>query len=435
MQNDEKKNPKKVIYILLAVLVSVAIWFYVDEFGNNGGPRLVEQEVTGIPIEYLNESLLADRGLMLLDDNTSSTIDLTLEGKRRLVTQLDRSKIRVTANLADVTSPGTQSIELKESYVEWKFNDGVQVKKRSISRAVINVTELSNKDVEVRCELVGNVAEGYSAGQVKLSQDTISIRGQAENVDPISYAKVTLNIGKDAQETVSKSLTCHFYDENGYLLDDDGLILPVRQVQATLPVYVTKELSLAIGFKEAPGASSSNLNYRISPSSIIVSGEANKLKNVSMIVLGEFDLLDLVGNDSATHSYSILIPEGCQNLSGVTRAKLEISFKDMAINTLEAMTYQYLNPPADKTVAVLSDSIPVKIFGTENAVASVSPEDITVMVDLSDYASAAGTYTVPAFIDIMADDDIGVSGIYEVQIKISEEAPSTEENLPEANEE
>ena len=435
MMQSEKKNFQKVLYLLLSILVATAIWFYVDEFGNNGSPRLIEQEVTDIPIEYLKESVLADRGLMMLDENTSTTVDLTLEGTRRLVTQLDRDKIRVTADLSTITNSGTQSIELNVSYAEWKFNDTIQVKKRTPSRAVVNITELSSKEVDVRCELVGNVAEGYSAGQVQLSQDMIEVRGQAKDIEPISYAKVTLNIGKDAEETVSKRLTCNFYDESGHLLSDEKLILPTKQIQATLPVYVTKELTLAVAFKEAPGADIDNLSYTISPSSITVSGEATKLKNVNMIVLGEFDLLDLVGNDSASHSYSILIPDGCQNLSGVTRATLEVSFKDMAVSTVETTLFQYLNQPENKTVTVLSDSVPVRIFGTSEDVAAVTGENITVVIDLSDYTGAAGTYTVPAYVDIMANGDIGVSGTYELQIKISEERPPEDvgDESPETN--
>ena len=432
MQN-EKKNPQKILYILLSVLVALAIWFYVDEFGDNGNARLVEQEVTGIPIEYLREGVLADRGLMLLDDSTSTTVDLTLEGTRRLVTQLDRDKIRVTADLSTVTNPGTQSIELDVSYSEWKFNNSIVIKKRSISRAIVNITELSSKEVSVRCELVGNIAEGYSAGQIQLSQDTIEIRGQEKDIQPVSYAKVTLNIGRDAEETVSKTLTCHFYDENDRLLSDEKILLSSGQIKATLPVYVTKDLALGVAFKEAPGADMENLTYTISPNFITVSGESSKLKNVNMIVLGEFDLLDLVGKDAASHSYSIVIPEGCQNLSGVTRATLEASFKDMAVSRVSTSLFQYLNEPEGKTVTVLQDSISVKVFGKAETVAEIKPEDITLIIDLNDYSGAAGTYTVPAFVDIISNGDIGVAGTYEVQLKITEDALSGEGNVSGTN--
>jgi galactokinase len=92
--------------------------------------------------------------------------------------------------------------------------DTIRIMSKGYPMSVVNVTELSSKEVNVRCELVGNIAEGYSAGQIQLSQDTIEIRGQSKDIDPVSYARVSLNIGKDAEETVSKTLTCHFFDEN-----------------------------------------------------------------------------------------------------------------------------------------------------------------------------------------------------------------------------
>ena len=429
MQNE--KNPRRALYILLSVLIALAIWIYVDEFGNNGGARLVKQEVTDIPIEYIGEEMLADRGLMLIENGTSTTMDLTLEGTRRLVTQLDRSKIRITADLSGVSNAGLQTIDYIISYSDGKFSGGaIAVKERSFYKATVNVSELNSEIVEVRCELVGNVAEGYSAGQIQLSQDTVEIRGQAEDIDPVSYAKITLNIGKDAVETISEALTCQFYDENDQLIENEGIHPTVDHIQATLPVYVTKEVKLAVAFKEAPGASSSNLKYEISPSSITVSGEASKLRNVDTIVLGEFDLMDLVGNDSATHSYAIIIPDGCQNLSGVTRATLEVKFKDMAITNVATSLFQYTNLPSNKMVTVLTEEVPVRIFGTSEDVTDVAGENITLIVDLGDYSGAAGVYTVPAMVDITASGDIGVSGTYELQIKITEEVPEEPSKEP-----
>ena len=120
MQN-EKMSRRKVLYILLSVLIAAAVWFYVDEFGNNGGARLVEQRITDIPIEYTSEDTLTDRGLMLLKDGTSQTIDLTFKGSRRLVTQLDRSKVRVTVDLSGVSRAGVQGVGTSVSISDRKF--------------------------------------------------------------------------------------------------------------------------------------------------------------------------------------------------------------------------------------------------------------------------------------------------------------------------
>ena len=63
MQNEQGKK-RKVLYILLALLAAISMWIYADEFGNNGGHRLIEKTITDIPVNYNSESKLADRGLM-----------------------------------------------------------------------------------------------------------------------------------------------------------------------------------------------------------------------------------------------------------------------------------------------------------------------------------------------------------------------------------
>lgn len=432
---NEKMSKRKVLYVLLAIFVSAAIWFYVDEFGNNGGPRMVEQKVTDIPIEYLSEDTLTDRGLMLLQDGTSQTIDLTFRGARRLVTQLDRSKIRVTVNLSNVTGPGVQNIGYALSYVDRnKFNE-IEVKWKSIWNATVNISELNSNTVDVRCELVGNVAESYSAGEVQLSQNTVEIRGLAKDINPVSYAKVVLDIGKNAVETVSKDLSIQFYDRYDKLIENKNIYPTVDSIQATLPVFVTKELALVVDFKEAPGARKNNLDAPVTPATITVSGDAGKLKNVDTIVLGEFDLLDLlkegVSSDSySTYSYPIIIPEGCQNLSGVTRATMQIKFKDIAISEVAADQIQYAALPEGKEAQILTEQLLVTVFGTAADVENITSENLIVTADLTDYSAASGTYTVPATVAVKGNCDIGILGKYQVQVTIREpaaEEPPTEE--------
>ena len=370
---------------------------------------------------------------MLLKDGTSQTIDLTFQGARRLVTQLDRSKVRVTVDLANVSRAGMQNVggtNISFTDRKFKLNSNVTILERSFYNASVNISELNSNIVDVRCELVGNVAEGYSAGEIKLSQDTLEIRGLPEDIDPVSYAKVTFDIGKNAVETVSRELSIQFYDRYNRLIKNDDIYPLTDSIQATLPVYVTKELKLVMDFLEAPGARVSNLDYTISPSTITVSGDAGKLKNVDSIVLGEFDILKLLDEGASTNTYPIIIPDGCQNLSGVTRATMQIKFKDIASAEVVATQMEYAALPEGKEAEVLTAELMVSVFGTTEEVAAVTSENLIVTANLTDYASASGTYTVPATVSVKDAGDIGVLGKYQVQVTIREPAPPEEEQLP-----
>ena len=413
----EKNSKRNILYFLLALLVAAGLWYYVDETGNSGGPYTIERTITNIPITYTDvDTVLADRGLMLLDEGTTATIDMTVVGGRRDVNEMDVSDIRVTVNLSSVVRAGTQTVGY--SYSFGNYQGSVSLKKASISIATVNISELYSKEIEIKCDVNGSLAEDYSAGEPRLSTTMLEIRGKAEDIDPVSYAKVTLDIGEDAMETVSETLTWQYYDENDQLLDASGIHPTVESVEVTLPVYVKKELDLVVNFKESPGASVKNLKFDIQPSTIVVSGDATQLKNVDKISLGDFDLLDLVRSGTRGHTYAIIIPDGCQNLSGVTRATLEVEFVDLTSAQVTASQFEVNNIPAGKSVNVLTEELTVSIFGTTADVEAVKSEDVTIAADLSDYAGASGTYTVPAEVRIDTSGDVGVSGTYQVQVTI-----------------
>lgn len=430
MQNEQGGKKRKVLYILLALLVAVSIWIYADEFGNNGGHRVIEKTITDIPVNYNGESKLADRGLMLLEEETTVTLDVTVRGGRRQVSRLEQDDITINVDLSNVEKAGVQQVPCTFSYNDDKFSSDMS-RKPSSTQVTVNISELNRRVVDIRCELSGHVADGYSAGQLQLSQETLEIRGQAKDIDPVSYAKVILDIGDGAVETVSQELTFQYYDKNDKLLNSANIHPTVDTVQATLPVFVTKELELVVDFKESAGARISNLDYEIKPSTIVVSGDAAALRGVETITLGELDLLELLDSGASSHTYPIIIPDGCQNLSGVTRATLDISFADMTSAEVTTQLFTYANLPNGKRVDILTQELTVRIFGTTEDVEAVTGEQISVIADLTNYSAASGTYTVPAIIEVAATGDIGVSGNYQVQVRIREPHESPVEETPE----
>ena len=48
----------------------------MDNFGDNGGPVMHTKWFRDVPITYTGETVLTERGFMLLDEDTVSTVDL-----------------------------------------------------------------------------------------------------------------------------------------------------------------------------------------------------------------------------------------------------------------------------------------------------------------------------------------------------------------------
>ncbi len=424
---NEKKTYryKDVLYFIVSLLIAAGIWIYVDSV--EGYKTTVS--ISDVPIEFTREDTLADRGLMLLEDS-DTTVNLQLEGVRSTLMKLDPDKIRVQVDLSGITNTGSQRLTYSIIY-PYGGNFSGLTNKGSFS-VTVDVGELFRKNVEIRYDISGNVADGYIAGELQFQPATLEIRGQQADIDRVSYARVEVNID-NATSTVTQTLDYKLYDENDQVVEDANIHSTVDQIQVTLPVNVIKELPLALNFIESPGSSLSNADYTITPEKITVSGDAELLKDIDQIVLDDFDLSEL--NSSATYYYNIPIPDGCENLSGTSRATLKISYKDMTSRTLEATHFQCENVPSGKVVSVLTSELSVTLRGKSADVAAVQPEDLVILADLKDVSSASGSYTVPAEVQIRSDGDVGVVGTYQIKITLSEEEHSQpaedENNTPE----
>ena len=394
---------------------------------------IVEKTYT-VPINYLGTSTLTDRGLMLLegegDTATDTEVTLTVQGTRWNIAKLDKDEILVQADLSDITEAGVQRVS-PNVFDPSALRGKITTTSTSSYMVQVNIGELDRKTIDVRCEQIGTVAEGYSGGELQISPATLEIRGQEEDIAPVSYAKVVLEYD-NATETITQMLDYQFYDENDQLVDGTNIQADAEQIQVTLPIIVTKELQLRVDFEQHPGARLSNVTYRIEPSTITVSGDAGVLRDVDSITLGSeaFDLLSLLDSGPATYSSPITVPEGCTNLSGVTRATLQISFNDMTSAQVTTQNFTLSNYPQGKTTEILTSELTVTVFGTSADVAAVTGDDVEVTVDLSELSSATGSYTVPAQVKVNGVD-VGVSGNYVVQVTIRENGSQPDSDNPE----
>ena len=410
MNSDKRRNS---FYLVISILVALGIWVYVDITQD----ITASKEISNIPVEFQGEdTTLAERGLMLLPDS-ETTIDLKLEGAKSILAQLDTAKLRVQADLSAVTETGIQTVPCRVIYPEYKFSSRLTATTPTNSfNITIDVGELYSREVEIHCDIQGTVAEGYIAGEPQFTPEKLELRGPQEEVDAVSYAKVSLNI-EDATETVDQALPYVLYNEAGEPISGGDIHAVQDEIRVVLPVDVVKELPLEIDFQEFPGLSKNNVSYRIEPASIVVSGEASLLNDVDRLVLDSFDLSQMGGNE--VYHYVIQLPEGCTNLSGVTRATLTISFIDLVQDTRTATEFQAENVPEGKSVTILTDELTVRIQGTAADVAAVHDRDITVRADLQEVSAASGTYTVPAEILISTGGDVGVVGTYQVTVILS----------------
>ncbi|MDY5805535.1 MAG: hypothetical protein SPJ87_06490, partial [Oscillospiraceae bacterium] len=162
----EQTKGRRAFCIGLSILIALLVWFYAND------DTQIEISVNDVPIEFTKEdTTLADKGLMLLS-NEEETIDLKLLMPRSTYFKLDPDKIRIVADLSSVTSTGKQSITYSVIYPRGPrdelLSSSITQREPAVRSTTIEIGELFRKNVEIRCKVVGNVAEGYIAGTVRM---------------------------------------------------------------------------------------------------------------------------------------------------------------------------------------------------------------------------------------------------------------------------
>ena len=417
-------NGRKAFYITVSILISFAIWFYV----NNDSE--VDVAIYNIPVEFFNaESALANKGLVL-NSGGDATVDLVLNMPRNMVFDFDTERVRLLADLNSVNSTGTQSLTWNISYPPGVRTSQISIKSPTVRTVSVRVGELFRRsDVEIRCKLVGNVADGYVAGGLQILPEVLEIWGQQSDVMKVSYAQVTLNI-ENARSTIVELLEYELYDHENNLIEGSSIHSSSGTVQVTMPVISATDIPLVIDFVEEPGVRIDSFDYSLDTDTVTLSGDANLISQIHEIELGQVTLSEIT--DEQTFTYEIPIPEGLSNLSGVTTATLRIANRDVGTRDMTVTRFDYENFDAEgRVVEVVTSSLRVTLRGAEETIAAVEDDAIRAVADLSDVNDASGTYTVPAYIRVEGDPDVGTMQSYQLTVRITRPEPGQEEGTME----
>ena len=407
-----KIKSSKAFRIGLSILVAFILWFYV----NNIDPTPRDMAFNNVPVEFIGEDILMERGLMMADCS-HDTVNLTLSGNTGVLSKLDPRDLKVQVDLSSITTTGQHSLLYDVRFPDSVVNNTINVKDANIQQITVDIVELYSKTIDVSGERLGTPAEGYMAGEMSFSEDTIVVSGEQLAVSNIKYARVSVDL-EGASENIVTVVDFDLIDFNGDVVDKSSFHTSVENIQVTVPILRIKELPLEVKFIESPGSTVENIICDIEPKSVTVAGSNKNISKLDYILLDEIDLSTVT--QDTTFTVPIPLPAGSTNLSGEEEATVTITFRNMDTRTLTVTSenISYINEPEDKTVAVVTNEINVTLRGPSVVLDAVEPFNIRVVGDLSDVTSGNGDYAVPAEVYVDGTDLVGAIGTYQITVRI-----------------
>lgn len=407
----------KIGTVLLSIVIAFGLWLYVITTVSTEQ----ERPFYNVQVVFEGESALREKGFMIVSD-TDLTVRVDLKGSRQNLNNLNSSNLILTADLTGIYDPGEYQLGYSVNYPGNIPAGAVTVMNKEPSTVTVVIAERISRNIPVKVDYIGEAANGFIADkpQAVLEYEEVTITGPRETVEQIDHAYIKVDCS-GRTETITESYRFVLRDAESNPVDAAMITTNIDQIRVQVPVFLTKRIPLVFTVNAGGGATKDTSSIIINPEYIDVSGSESALKDLEQIVLGTLNLGDVAGNTEK--AYAITLPEGVSNLSGITEAKVSISFPELAKKEFTVTDIQTLNVPEGMAAELLTKQLTISVRGPKELIAKLTAEDISVEINLT---GVENTAAVEAIISFPAEfDGVGAVGKYSVNVKIAD-APAEE---------
>lgn len=284
---------------ILSVLIAIILWAYVmGEVTPTSSQTLKDVKVNVVNEEVLNEEGLA------LSGSTDYRVNVTLEGKRSIVKNVEKDELDVTADV--------QGYKRGTHYVEVRVEPPEDVKVTDIkdSKIKIKVEKLVSVKKKVNIVLTGNSSGAELKGQTS-SPETVEVSGARTDVDKVRHVNAPVSAKALEKGNGAAEVSLVAVDGSGDEVKTVDLSTDRASIQGT--VLKTKSVPLKVKKK---GESSNKYDISIDiPEEVTIKGTSDDIDKVSEIRAKAIDVSDV---------------------TSTTKFKLELSVPDNAEVTTDA---------------------------------------------------------------------------------------------------
>lgn len=377
--------------ILLSVAVAFGLWLYVFTYVSQ------EDDATfyNIPVVLEGESDLNDENLMITSISTD-TVSLHMSGARSDLNKLDSSNLSVRVKVSDLKEPGERiALTYTVSFPSDVSSSDFSVVSRNPSTIYVNVDYRRTYQIPVQVKYVGTRSEDYlyDTENAVLDYTSVTVVGPAAVVDQVEMAVIEVDL-TDRAESINESYRYTLCDADGQPVDAAQITTNVEQINVQMQIQRIKVLELAVDLVHGGGSTDQNTTVTIEPETIRVSGSEAVLAELGdTYTLGSINMAELEKMSNEL-TYSITLPEGVTNQTGVSEAKVTVRFSGLKTREFTVENIQSINVPEGMEAEIINASLTVKVRGPGAQVDQLAVEDILAQVDFTNAEVGTATYRV-----------------------------------------
>ena len=401
------------LMLIFSFIAAIVIWLGVVI---NVSPEMTTT-IQNVKVT-IDSTVPSQFGLEVFGDN-EFYVDVKVTGKKYKISSLNAEDIKIIAQTNSVDSAGMKTLLLKSDQTFGNSDYAIS----SISQKSIDVYFDVPKTIQMVIEpdIVADdieiVEDGFKTGEINLSETSVSVTGPSTEINRIVKAVARLKLQKSLSANKSADVDVLLLDENGktnfkYVTTD------IQNVILTIPVLRVKEINTTILFKNAPDEYVLNpLKYTISPAKDFFNISVDEYDETKEFSVGTIDFKSVspsnyvfeflrtdlpVSDESDTQKFIVKL-----DVSGLSQDYFVISSNKVKVNNPDNLEYR---------VSGLNKS--VVVVGSEKALESITEDDISVEIDISDINITSGqTTSVPANVTVNSSN-CWIYGTYTVEVSL-----------------
>ena len=408
------------VIMIVSIIIAFVIWIWV---AIEKSPE-VQQVITGVPVNIVMDNSIPEQLGLQIFGKSEYTADVTVKGKKYILSSLDRDDITIEAITNYVDSPGIKTLQLKVS----PSNGSDDFVISSVSATYIEVFFDTYKEVEmalqpnISSELESLVPENCLLGDTVFSKGTVIISGPATEINRISGVTATATVNSVLQKTTTFDPELQIITNDGTSLEYSVINTGDTDITMTIPVLKVVTLPTAIEFRNAPSYFIGHpLSYSVSPSSVEAAVPVDSLETTNSYIVYTVDFADIVNSyntfnidASSVNSFKI-IDDSVKNF----RITINASTFGAKTVTVPAPRITLKNNRTDFWVSLDSNrDIAVTLIGPQADIDAITADDVSIEVDTADKVITNGTQSLQGTVIVSGGYNCWATGKYDVNVTV-----------------
>lgn len=289
---------------IASLIAAFVLWLVVINIDD----PVINRTYTGIPVEILNESVIADEGKCYEVLGGTDTITVVVSAKRSVLDDMSRDYIKATADMKSITFLDTVPIEVKVT----RFADTIDSVTSRTENLQLRLENVVKRDVPLEVVVSGEVADGYLLSSANAKYDIVKVSGPESLVLEVESAKCEVNVS-DLSADESVNVPVKLYDCDGYEIDEEKLELEQKNVSVNVLIWATKEVPVTCTASGVPAEGYSMTGTPvIYPGSVVITGRSAYLSSMSSLVIPSEHVSVAGATDTVVKTINLksFLPEG-----------------------------------------------------------------------------------------------------------------------------